>query len=128
MKPQDVANTIGKSETVAEIMILLDDQVEDGGSHRLLGRLHTQVPRVPFITGWVDRDLAINELRLCLEIAPQNLLGQFFLGDALLKFRPSEKEEAMNILQNVVKSSPDPERLVEDINTIEDVKALIALQ
>lgn len=116
-----------KLRHLAEIMILLDDRVEDGGAHRLLGRLNTQVPRIPLVTGWVDRDLSINELRLSLEVAPHNLLAQFFLADALLKFRPEEKEEAMDILQDLVQRDPDPERLVEDINTIEDAEALMTL-
>jgi len=117
---------VKKLRSFAEIMILLDDQVEKGGGHRLLGRLHSRVPKIPLVTGWVNRDRSISELRLSLEIAPDNLLSRYFLADALLKYRSSEKQEAMGILQDIVTSQPDTDRLVEDIKTIEDARALLA--
>ena len=35
---------------------------QDAAGHRVLGRLHTLAPKVPFFTGWVDRDKAVAEL------------------------------------------------------------------
>ena len=116
---------VKKIRSFAEIMILLDDQVEKGGGHRLLGRLHTRVPKIPLFTGWVNRDLSISELRLSLEIAPDDLLSKYYLAEALLKYRTSEKQEAMDILQDIVKSQPDAGRLVEDTRTIEDAGKLL---
>ena len=117
---------VKKIRSFAEIMILLDDQVEKGGGHRLLGRLHSRVPKIPLITGWVSRDLSISELRLSLEIAPDDLLSKYYLAEALLKYRSSEKQEALGILQDIITSQPDTNRLVEDIKTIEDAGALLA--
>ncbi len=102
---------VNKIRKYAEIMVLLDAGVESGGGHRLLGRLHSRVPRIPLITGWVNRDLAISEIRLSLEIAPNSLLSKLYLSEALLKYRRSEKQEAMNILRNIVNSKPDPDRV-----------------
>ena len=49
-----------------------------------------------------------------------------FLAEALLKFRSAEKEEALSLLQHIVESNPDPDRLVEDIKVIEDATSLIS--
>jgi tetratricopeptide (TPR) repeat protein len=117
---------VNRLRQFAEIMVLMDESVENGGGHRLLGRLHTRVPRIPFITWWVDRDLAISELRLSLQVAPDSLLSKIFLAEALLKFRPEEKPEALNLLREISESDPDPDRLVEDTRVIEDTRLLLA--
>lgn len=121
-----LTGVVNKIRLFSETMVLMDDSIENGGAHRLLGRFHTRVPRIPFITWWVDQDLAISELRLSLQIAPDSLLTKMFLAQALLKFRSDENEEAMRLLQDIVKGNPDPERLVEDIKVIEDARTLLA--
>ncbi len=121
-----LTGVVNKIRLFAETMVLMDDSIENGGAHRLLGRFHTRVPRIPFITWWVDPDLAISELRLSLKVAPDSLLSKIFLAEALLKFRSAETGEAIAILQNIVNSQPDPERLVEDIKVIEDARILLA--
>jgi len=115
-----------KLRQFAEIMVLMDESVENGGGHRLLGQLNARVPKIPIFTWWVDHDLAISELRLSLGVAPNSLLSKIFLAEALLKFRPEEKQEALNLLQDIVTSHPDPERLVEDFRVIEDAGMLLA--
>src|SRR5215218_7499279 len=50
-------------KTYSETLIALDERYEDAGGHRILGRLHTLAPKVPFVTGWVDRGKAVSELR-----------------------------------------------------------------
>jgi len=117
----------GRVRQFAEIVILLDEYVESAGGHRLLGRLHTKAPKIPFVTGWVSKDQAISELRHAWEIAPHDLLNNFFLAEALLKSRREQKEEAMNILRIIVQSHPDPNSLVEDIKTIEEAEALLII-
>ena len=107
-------------------MVLMDESVENGGGHRLLGQLNARVPRIPFFTWWVDHDLAISELRLSLKVAPNSLLSKIFLAEALLKFRTTMNKEALELLQDIVKSDPDPVRLVEDIRVIEDARTLLA--
>ena len=119
---QGVATKIRK---FAEIVILLDENIENAGGHRVLGRLNAEAPKIPLITGWISRDRAISELRLALEIAPQDLLTNFFLAEALLEFRPQKEEEAMKILHAIVESDPNPSWLVEEIKTIEDAKAVL---
>lgn len=120
---QGVATKIRK---FAEIVILLDETIENGGGHRVLGRLNAEAPKIPLVTGWISRDRAVSELRLALEIAPDDLLTNLFLAEALLEFRPQKEREALDILHAIVDGEPDPEWLVEEFKTIEDAKAVLA--
>lgn len=116
---------VSRIRQYAEVMVLMDEHIENGGGHRLLGRFLAVVPRIPIFMSWVDHDQAIRELRLSLEVAPGSLLSKIYLAEALLKFRPGEKQEAIGLLRDIVGSDPDPERLVEDIRVIEDAGALL---
>ena len=121
-----LAGLVRKLRQFAEIMVLMDESIENGGGHRLLGQLNARVPRIPFFTWWVDHDLAISELRLSLKVDPNSLLSKVFLAEALLKFRSAKNKEAMNLLQDIVKSEPNPDHLVEDIRVIESARTLLA--
>jgi tetratricopeptide (TPR) repeat protein len=120
---QGVATKIRK---FAEIVILLDETVQNAGGHRILGRLNAEAPKIPLFTGWIDRDTAIAELRRALELAPDDLLTQLFLAEALLEFRPERKEEARAILEAITASDPSVTFLVEDTKTIEDARRVLA--
>ena len=120
---QGVATKIRK---FAEIVILLDDRIENAGGHRVLGRLHAEAPKIPLVTGWISRDKAISELRRALELAPEDLLTNLFLAEALLDFRSDKRQEALDILQAVAASEPSETWRVEDTKTIEDAKVLLA--
>lgn len=120
-----LTGVVNKIRLFSETMVLMDDSIENGGAHRLLGRFNAMVPRIPIFTFWVDRDLAISELRLSLEVAPNSLLSQVYLAEALLKFRPEKKSEALALLRHIVKSKPDPEMLVEETQVIEDARILL---
>ena len=120
---QGVATKIRK---FAEIVIQLNPTIENAGGYRVLGRLHAEAPKIPFITGWIDHDRAITELQRALEIAPRDLLTQVFLAEALLDYQPDRKQEAIDILESVVVSEPDPEWLVEELKAIDDAKQLLA--
>ncbi|MFL6291800.1 MAG: hypothetical protein ACJ759_12975, partial [Thermoanaerobaculia bacterium] len=71
-----------KIRRYAEITITLDERLEKAGGHRLLGRLHTLAPKIPLITGWVDRGQAISHLRKAVALAPDDLYNQVYLADA----------------------------------------------
>ena len=121
-----LTGVVNKIRQFAEVMVLMDESVENGGAHRLLGHFNARVPRIPFLTWWVDRDLAISEIRLSLKVAPDSLLSKYYLADALLKFRPGQEEQVISLLRDIVESDPDPDRLVEDTKVIEDTRARLA--
>lgn len=98
----------------AETLIALDERFEGGAGHRVLGRLHSEAPKVPFFTGWVDHDKAIVELEKALAIAPEELSNRFYLADALLQYRPAAKTRAAALLREVAAAKPRATAPVED--------------
>ncbi|HEV7667882.1 MAG TPA: hypothetical protein VGS22_05120 [Thermoanaerobaculia bacterium] len=114
-----------KVRRYGEIVLAIDPRFDEAGGHRLLGRLHTLAPKVPFITGWVDRDLAIDHLKKAVAIAPQNPYNQLYLADALLQYRSAAKAEAVAILKRLTAQKPSAERPVEDAAPIAEAKVLL---
>jgi len=98
----------------AETLVLLDERFENGGGHRVLGRLHSEAPKVPLVTGWVDRDRAAAELEKAVAIAPQDLANRLYLAEALLDHHPGRRARALALLREVAAASPRPEHRVED--------------
>ena len=110
----------------SEILIALDERYEEAGGHRILGRLHTLAPKVPFVTGWVDRDKAISELRKAVALGPGNWDNHLFLAEALLEYQPAKAAEARDILRRLTARQPTPELAVEQERTRVNAKALLA--
>jgi tetratricopeptide (TPR) repeat protein len=104
----------GRIRDLAQTVVDLDPAFEQGGGHRILGRLHDQSPRIPFLTGWVSREKAVAFLRQALAQGPRNTLNQFFLAEALLNHQPEKKDEARRLLEQCATTAPRPELLVED--------------
>jgi tetratricopeptide (TPR) repeat protein len=107
------------------IVYLSDPKIERGGGARILGRLHNQTPRVPFITGWASDDEAVKFLKLALAHDPQDKLTRVFLAEAMAASNRSTKKQAVELLQNVVRGTPDPNWIVEEIAAQNDAKALL---
>jgi tetratricopeptide (TPR) repeat protein len=112
--------------TYSETLIALDERYEDAGGHRILGRLHTLAPKVPFVTGWVDRGKAVSELRRAVALGPDNLDNHVFLAEALFEFQPGKAGEAREILRRVLARQPVPELAVEQAESLADARALLA--
>jgi len=112
--------------TYSETLIALDERYEDAGGHRILGRLHTLAPRVPFVTGWVDRGKAASELRRAVALGPDNLDNHVFLAEALFEYQPDKAAEAREILRRVLARQPVPELAVEQAKSLADARALLA--
>jgi tetratricopeptide (TPR) repeat protein len=110
----------------AEVVIAIDERYEDASGHRVLGRLHTLAPKVPFLTGWIDRDKAVAELRRAVALSPDYPLNSVFLADGLLQYQPAKAAEARQLLRRVVELRPSPEREVEDADAMAQARALLA--
>jgi tetratricopeptide (TPR) repeat protein len=111
-----------KIRRYAETGIALDERYDEAAGHRLLGRLHDQAPKVPFFTGWVDRDKAVAELRRAVALAPENFLNQLYLAEAILDHQPAKAAEAKEILRKLTARSPRPEWLVEDEKALAEAR------
>lgn len=98
----------------ALVAALLDPEMENGGGDRLLGRLHSEAPRIPFFTGWVSREEAVRRLRKALSIAPDDPFNRLYLGEALLDHFPGSAAEGRELVRSVAEGTPRPAHRVED--------------
>jgi tetratricopeptide (TPR) repeat protein len=115
-----------KVRNYSEILIALDERYEDAGGHRVLGRLHTLAPKVPFVTGWVDRDKAVSELRRAVALGPDNLDNHLFLAEALFDHFPAKSPEAREICRKLLTRQTVSDLVVEQESTLAKAKALLA--
>ena len=120
---QGAADRIRREATIAH---LADPRLEGGAPSRVLGRLHDQTPRIPFITGWASSKEALRFLNESLRADPDNKLTMLFLAEAMVANDSSTKAQAKRILSGVVNNPNHPEYPVEDAAAVEDAKALLA--
>ncbi|HEX6086382.1 MAG TPA: hypothetical protein VF266_17775 [Thermoanaerobaculia bacterium] len=120
---QGAADRIRREATIAH---LADPRIEGGAPSRVLGRLHDQTPRIPFVTGWASSKEALRFLNESLKADPDNKLTMLFLAEAMVANDSSAKGRAKQILQGVVNNPNNPEYPVEDAAAVDDAKALLA--
>jgi hypothetical protein len=110
----------------ASIVIALDPEFEEGGGYRILGRLHHQAPKIPFLTFWVSRDKALENLRRAVAVNERNFVNRHFLAEALDDGGPAERAEAVRIEESLAADAPSPGHLVEDLSTQEEARKNLA--
>jgi hypothetical protein len=104
----------GRIRDLAQAAATLDPASEQAGAHVVLGRLHAEAPRVPFLTMWVDRRAGIRHLRTALALSPDSPQILYFLAQALLRLDPDQTAEAVALLRRCAAQPPRPEYPVED--------------
>jgi hypothetical protein len=109
----------------ATLALLIDPAIENGGGDRVLGRLHNQTPRIPFITGWASDARAVEHLRASLERGAEDKLTKVFLAEALASNARANRPEAIALLRSVVQAPLDPTHTVEDSDAKEKAQALL---
>jgi tetratricopeptide (TPR) repeat protein len=119
---QGAADRIRREATIAH---LIDPALEMGAPSRVLGRLHDQTPRIPFITGWASSKEAVRFLEESLKHDPTNKITLVFLAEALVSNDSSAKPRAVQMLRTTVSAPIHPEFAVEDAAAIEDAKTLL---
>lgn len=90
----------------------------------MLGRLHAEAPKIPFITGWIDRAVAISELETARALSDDSLTLLYYV-EALLAYDPSRRQEAMELLRRVAAREGEPYDFVEDKRAVADARALL---
>jgi len=115
-----------KIRDYAERTIALAPKAENAGGHRLLGQLHSEAPKIPIFTGWIDRESSIRELQTAHDLFPDDLLSQFYLAQALVKHSDDERERGMKMLRSVIASTPNPGWKVEEEDVILDAREFLA--
>ena len=109
---QGVANRLSR---YTEITIALEPGYDQGGALRLLGRLHAELPWVPFVSGWVERDKALPLIERAHALAPTNPGNRLLLALTLLDLAPERRGEALALLEQVGQLSPRPAMRIEDL-------------
>lgn len=120
---QGAADRIRRSATIA---MLADPSLEGGAAARVLGRLHDQTPRIPFVTGWASGKEAVRFLDESRKVDPTNKLTLVFLAEAMVSENSSKKPQAIQLLRGVISTPVHPDYAVEDAAAIEDAKSLLA--
>jgi tetratricopeptide (TPR) repeat protein len=119
---QGAADRIKRGATIAH---LADPRLENGSPSRVLGRLHDQTPRIPFITGWASSKEAVRFLEESRKYDPSNKLTAVFLAEALVANDSGTKARAIQLLKEAIAAPVDPKFRVEDAAAIADAKALL---
>ena len=116
----------GKIRDHASRVAALDPGYRDAAGWRILGRLHSQVPRVPLVTDWVDREKGIALLRKANAASDRDPRNPLFLAMALLAEHPRERAEALMLLRSVAARTPRADQLVEETEMIDEARKVLA--
>jgi hypothetical protein len=109
----------------ATISVLADSHLEGGAAYRVLGRLHDQTPRIPFITGWASEKEAVRFLNEALKIDPSSKITIVFLAEAMVSNDSDTKGRAVQMLKGIIASPNNPDFVTEEAAAVEDAKALL---
>src|SRR2546430_14591034 len=96
---QGAADRIRREATIA---YLIDPRLAGGSPPRVLGRLHDQTPRIPFITGWASNREALRFLNESLKADPTNKITKVFLADAMVNGNSDTKPQAIQSLKELL--------------------------
>ncbi len=109
---EGVAN---KMHEYAHRAVELEPEIERGGGYRLLSRLHATLPRLPFISGWVDRGKTLAMAERAFSIDSADPGNRLILALALTEHAPERLEEARLLVESVANATPRPTLLAEDL-------------
>ena len=119
---EGAADRIRREATIA---MLVDPKLEGGAPQRVLGRLHDQTPRIPFLTGWASEKEAVRFLNESLKVDPSNKITKVFLAEAMVSNDSNTKPQAMQMLKECLTAPNPPEYEVEQAAATEEARALL---
>ena len=83
-----------------------------------------------FVTGKTFSKIVREAGRLSLEralvLAPSDSMNRLYLADALLRFRPRRRDEAVAMLEALIADLPRPGFVVNDHRTLTDARQVLA--
>ena len=98
---------------------------EGGAPARVLGRLHDQTPRIPFMTGWASSKEAVRFLNESLKLDPTNKITKVFLAEAMVSNNSDTKPQAIQMLKECLTAPNPADYEVEQAAAAEDARALL---
>lgn len=120
---EGAADRIRRGATIAH---LVDPRLEGGAPARVLGRLHDQTPRIPFITGWASSKEAVKFLNEALKADPSSKITIVFLAEAMVANDSKTKAQAAKMLEDAIAAPNNPEFVTEEAAAVADARALLA--
>ncbi|MFA0963498.1 tetratricopeptide repeat protein [Roseivirga sp. BDSF3-8] len=111
---------------IAEWMMEHAPLYDEAGPYRVLGSMHMELPRIPFIISWPSDKEGLALLEKAYEMAPQNYGNTLRYARALLKEGYDEK--AMAILEPLEKAEPRKKTYIEDLHNLKAARILLAEQ
>lgn len=99
----------------ATLATRIDPTIERGGAFRLLSRLNADLPRVPFVSGWVDRDETLPQAEAAFAIDPEDPGNQMILALALRDQRTEPASRVEELLAKAAQHRPRTALLAEDL-------------
>ncbi|MGH9458630.1 MAG: hypothetical protein ACRD2J_13445 [Thermoanaerobaculia bacterium] len=119
---QGAADRIKREST---LVLTIDPAIERSGGSRVLGRLHHQTPRVPFITGWASNEEAVRQLERAYAADPSDKVTTVFLAEALVDEDRDNRDRAVALLRKVLNDPNDPRFAVEQAKAQNDARELL---
>jgi hypothetical protein len=110
---------------LAAAALAIDPATEQAAAYILLGRLHTEAPHIPFVTGWVSRDKGLLFLREGRRLAPENQALTFFLGSWLITLDP-RSTEGRALLAECAARPPRADYVAEDLHYAREARERLA--
>jgi tetratricopeptide (TPR) repeat protein len=110
------------------LVLALEPDYEEGGAHRMMAALHARLPRVPFLSSWVDRSEALPHVERALAIAPEHPGNHLLLAITLLDLHPERRAEALVALEQVSVLEPRPATEVEDLAIRREARERLELE
>jgi tetratricopeptide (TPR) repeat protein len=104
------------------VTLALEPDYDEGAAYRLLGGLHTELPRIPFFSSWVDRGEAIPTIERAYGLAPENPGNRLLLAVALIELAPERRQEAIGLLVQVQELTPRENLRIEDLAMREEAR------
>jgi len=118
----------GRLRDLSQTLIDMDPLFDDAAGYRILGKLHSDAPKIIFITGWISHEKGLQYLRRAYKVAPDNPVNCAFLAESILDHEPEKKAEARALLEHCVSLTPRPDRVLEDEMYMGDAHALLDKQ
>jgi hypothetical protein len=120
------AGVAGRLHEATLRSIALDPDVEQGGALRLLSRLHSELPRVPLFSGWVDPDRAVPLAERARAEYPRHPGNAYLLGLALLSHAPERRDEGLRLVEATALLEPRADHVIEDLAIQSDAREKLA--
>lgn len=106
----------GRIRDLSETVLSIDPATEQAGAYIVLARLHSEAPKIPFVTGFVSRGEAVRLVREGLKRAGDNRALAYYAADVLLRHDAGGANEAHALLERCAERPPRPDFLAEDLH------------